>query len=162
MMKPTVFFVALALAAQGALAHTYFKAELVGNPSKNITASGALEFMTHAGVAFYELNVTGIEGMTAAKLVFGNASLSSEPVASFLEIEAVDGTLSWQGEFQADNFTAEYPITMTGLQAHAGLGHIWAVVTNAASYSNNLLLGQLQIVPYDAIQSYWVQEGHME
>ncbi len=58
---------------------SYFKAELVGNPSKGITASGALEFMTHSGVAFYELNVTGIEGMTAAKLVFGNASLSSEP-----------------------------------------------------------------------------------
>jgi hypothetical protein len=33
---------------------------------------------------------------------------------------------------------------MPCVQANAGLGHIWAVLSNNASYGNTILLGQLQ------------------
>lgn len=56
----------------------YFSASFT--PAKpSVESSASLEFMTHGGIAYFNLNVSDVESMQAAKLVFGNATLSSEP-----------------------------------------------------------------------------------
>lgn len=121
--------------------------------------------MTHGGIAYFNLNVSDVESMQAAKLVFGNATLSSEPVVTYIEFDPeapMDGTYIWEGHFSADNFTAEYPWTMYGLQANIGLGNVWAVINNDAPYGNTMLLGQVLQVDYGTIQSPYVQNPPIE
>jgi hypothetical protein len=44
----------------------------------NAGATAIFEGMTHSGIMYYVLNVTDVVGLSEAKIVFGNASLSAE------------------------------------------------------------------------------------
>lgn len=55
------------------------------------------------------------------------------------------------GIFDAADFAPEYPWTMDGLMANAGLGHLWVVVRNALPYKNIILSGPLEV---------YTPEGH--
>jgi len=41
-------------------------------------SSAVLDFYTHEGQAFWTLNVTGVEDMAGAKIVYGNPEVASE------------------------------------------------------------------------------------
>ena len=56
---------------------SYFQAPMTGIKD-NAGASAVFEGMTHSGVMYWALNVTDVVGLSGAKVVFGNASLSSE------------------------------------------------------------------------------------
>ncbi|GAB4818477.1 hypothetical protein N2152v2_005523 [Parachlorella kessleri] len=132
---------------------SYFQAPMTG-VKDNAGASAVFEGMTHSGVMYWALNVTDVVGLSGAKVVYGNASLSSEAVVNYLALEEpLDGTFFWEGEFVAGNFTAEYPWTMNGLSANIGLGHIWLALSNTAEWSNTILWGQLQ--QKSGAQLYW-------
>ena len=56
---------------------SYFQAPMTGIKD-NAGASAVFEGMTHSGVMYWALNVTDVVGLSGAKVVYGNASLSSE------------------------------------------------------------------------------------
>lgn len=81
--------------------------------------------------------------------MYGNPKVYGEEVVTYLNVTAdgaapLSGELDADGIFAAGNFSAAYPWTMNGLMANAGLGHLWAVVTNGAPYKNIILAAPLE------------------
>ncbi|KAI3433455.1 hypothetical protein D9Q98_003268 [Chlorella vulgaris] len=153
-MAAKLALLALLALAPCCLAHTYFKAELTphGDQAPDAPdAAAVLDFFTHQGEAMWTLNVTGVEGMSAAKIVYGNPNVYGEEVVTFLSqdtpVDVAENT-AFEGMFNATEFSEQYPWTMDGLMANGGLKHLWAVIVSNASYHNILLSGPvLNYVP---------------
>lgn len=50
----------------------------MSSPADAPDAAAVLDFFTHQGEAMWTLNVTGVEGMSAAKIVYGNPNVYGE------------------------------------------------------------------------------------
>lgn len=149
MAAKLVYLMAVTLLAHGALAHTYFKAEMVPFGDQAYDApdsSGVLDFYTHKGEIFWTLNVSDVQGMYAAKIVYGDPDIGSEDVVTYVSLDAPTNFTAqgFEGVFNATQFELEYPWTVDGLRANAGLHHLWAVVVNDADYNNVVLAAPLE------------------
>ncbi|PRW58475.1 Spastin [Chlorella sorokiniana] len=162
MAKSVCLMAALAVAlamVPAAHAHTYFKSDLVpfgAGLQSQPGASAVLDFLTHGGEAFWTLNITGVVNATAAKIVYGNPKVFGDSVVTYLNItadggEPLSGDADFEGIFAPENFTSSYNWTMDGLMANAGLGHLWAIITDTAPYKNTILAAPLE---------WYEPEGH--